>query len=183
MRIEISLRSQEETADAEQRQADHEQAGDGAAIKGRTEGGLGSDGGSLGRANVGDDRHAHSDEAGQHGTDRADEEADGGRAAGHPAEDHALGDKNKSEDQNRDDADCLDLAREIGLSAFLHCTGNFLHGRRARVHGLDLERKNHRGGDSYQAEDERGGYSVLEEKCIHNGKYENDDSMLREAEA
>ena len=62
--------------DAEQREADDEHAGDGAAAEGDVERRADAAARGLGHAGVGAHRHVHADVAGGAGQDAADQEAD-----------------------------------------------------------------------------------------------------------
>ncbi len=117
---------------AEQRQASHQHAGDGAgAERHRQALGQGLRGG-LRRAHVGAHRDVHADEAGNAREHRADQEADGDQ----PAEQIA----NEQKDRHAGDGDGRVLARQIGLRTFLNGCGDLLHAGSAGVsgeHGLD----------------------------------------------
>ena len=76
-------------------------------------------GGRLSGAHVGAHRHVHADEAGRARQHRADREADRDQPAERQADDE--------EDDDADHADGGVLALEIGLRAFAHGGGNFLH--------------------------------------------------------
>ncbi len=95
--------------DAEQRQAGHEHAGDGAGLEGELKpAGERADRGLRG-AHVGAHRHVHADEAGHAREHRADQEADADQPAEQIADDQ--------EDHDADDGDGGVLALEIGLRA------------------------------------------------------------------
>jgi hypothetical protein len=169
LHAEVGVRGEIKAADAEQRQADHKQARDRAPVEGHAQGALGADRRGLRRAHVGDDRHAHADEAGQQRAARADDEADGGRTAGLPAQDVALGNENEDEDHHGDDADGLDLAGEIGLRAFFNRPGDFAHDGRAGIHSLHFQGENDGGQDGQDAQRECDENAVLKKECFHGG--------------
>ena len=104
---------------AEQREAHHEQAGDGAAAEGDVERGAHAAASGLGHAGVGPHRHVHADVAGGAREDAADDEADG---------DVAVLDEDQGDGQ--DDADPGDdrvLAVQVGPGALLDGAGDALH--------------------------------------------------------
>ena len=112
---------------AEQREAHHEQAGDGAAAEGDVERGADAAAGGLGHAGVGAHRHVHADVAGGAREDAADHEADG---------DVAVLDEDQGDGQ--DDAHGGDdrvLAVQVGARALLDGAGDALHLGVARREG------------------------------------------------
>ena len=112
-------------SDAEQRQAGHEHAGDGAGLEGKLKAAGERADRRLGGADVGAHRHVHADEARHAREHRADQEAD----ADEPAEQIA----DDQEDHDADDGDGGVLALEIGLRAFAHRGGDLLHPGVARI--------------------------------------------------
>jgi hypothetical protein len=104
---------------AEQREARHQEAGDGAGLERDLEAaGERRDRGLRG-AHIGAHRDVHADEAGEAREHRPDGEAD----ADQPAEENA----DDQEDHDADDADGGVLPPQIGLRALAHRRGNFLH--------------------------------------------------------
>ena len=78
-RVVAAAQEPEEAADAEQAEADHQHAGDGAAAEGDVERRADALGGGLRGAHVGAHRDVHADEAAGAGEHGADDEADGGQ--------------------------------------------------------------------------------------------------------
>jgi hypothetical protein len=114
---------------AEQTQAHHQHAGDGAAAERDLQGGVHALVGGLGGAQVGAHRDVHADVAGGAGQHRAEREADGGqRAQGHPQAD---------EQHRTDDADGGVLTVEIGACALLDGSRDLDHARIALRLGQD----------------------------------------------
>ena len=116
--------------DAEQREAGDQKSGHRARLEGDVEAAGERLGRRLGGAHVGPHRDVHADEARRAGQDRADQEADRHRPR-----------QQQAEDDEDDHADCGDggvLALQIGLRAFAHRGGNFLHPRRAAIGGHQL---------------------------------------------
>ncbi len=111
--------------DAEQRQARHQHAGDGAGLEGEFKSAGQRRGRGLRGAHIGAHRDVHADEAGSARQHRADQEAD--------RDQHAEEIGQQREDHDADHADGHVLALEIGLRAFVHRRGDFLHPRIAGV--------------------------------------------------
>ena len=121
--------------DAEEREAGHQQPGDGAGAEGDGEAGGERLRGGLRRAHIGAHRDEHADEAGGAREDRADGEAEGGdRRKQEPGDD---------EDDDADDGDGRVLAGEIGGGALADGGGNLLH---AGVAGIGREHRLDRPG-------------------------------------
>ena len=111
--------------DAEQRQAGHEHAGDGAGLERKLKpAGERADRGLRG-AHVGAHRDVHADEARHARQHRADQEADADQPAEQTADDQ--------EDHDADDGDGGVLALEIGLRALAHRGRDLLHPRAAGI--------------------------------------------------
>ena len=107
------------TGHAEQAEANHQHAGDGAALEGDVERFVEADARGFRGAHVGAHRDVHADVAGRAGQHRADHEADRGRHAKEDADQHG---------QHRaDHADGRVLTVQISLGAFLHRGGNLAH--------------------------------------------------------
>ncbi len=117
----VRLQQGEVAGNAEQAEADHQKAGDGAALEGDLQRVVQADARRLGGAHVGAHRDVHADDAAGARKDRADEEAPGRRPAepGHQADDE--------EQHDADDGDGLVLAPEIRGRAFAHRGGDFAH--------------------------------------------------------
>ncbi len=118
-----------EARHAEEAQADHQHAGDGAAAERDRERLVEAGARGFGRAHVRAHRHVHADVARESGQDRAHGEAAGRAAA-----------ERKPDDDEQDDADDADrrvLAVEIRLGAGLDRGGDLLHPRVARGLGED----------------------------------------------
>ena len=114
-----------ETGHAQQAQAHHQHAGDGAAPKGYVQRRANALGGGLRGAHVGAHRHVHADEAAgarEHGTD---DKADGGLAVEEDADQHRQ--------HHADDGNGLVLPCQIGGGPRLDGGGNLLHAGVARV--------------------------------------------------
>ena len=122
----LPVRTQEAVVagDAEQRQADHQQAGDRAALEGDVERRRNAAAGRLGDPGVGPYREVHPDEAGRAGEEAADHEADRSLVV--------LEDPEHDRERHRDGGDDRVLTGEIGLGAFLHRSRDFLHALVAR---------------------------------------------------
>ena len=120
---------------AEQRQAGHQHAGDGAGAERDFEPAGERLGRGLRGAHIGAHRHVHADEAGRAGQDGADRKADGDQPAEEIADDQ--------EDDDADDGDRRILPLQIGLRALADGRGDFLHflaagiGREHRARGPD----------------------------------------------
>ena len=105
--------------DAEQREAGHQHAGDGAGPEGELKAaGERADRGLRG-AHIGAHRDVHADEAGGARQDGADRKADGDQPAEEIADDQ--------EDDDADDGDGGVLPLQIGLRALADGRGDFLH--------------------------------------------------------
>jgi hypothetical protein len=104
---------------ADQREAGHQQARDGAGAEGHRQALLQALGGRLGRAHVGAHRDQHPGEARQARQHRADQEA----GAGQRADQHAHGDK----DDHAHHGDGGVLPLQVGLGPFLNGGGDLLH--------------------------------------------------------
>ena len=105
---------------AQQGQADHQHAGDGAGFEGNVQTARQALGlGGFGGAHVGADRDVHADVAGDARQDGADEVADGHGHAQLQAEQDA--------DHGADDGDGRVLAVQVSARAFLNGARNFLH--------------------------------------------------------
>ena len=100
-------------------EADHQHAGDGAALEGDVEGFVDAGFGCLGGAHIGANRDEHADEAGQAGEKRADGKADGGLGA--------EGGKERHEHDRTDHGDDGVLALHVGAGTFLDGCGDLLH--------------------------------------------------------
>ena len=104
---------------AEQPQADHQDAGDGAAAEGHGQCRVQAGAGRLRGAQVGPHRHVHADVAGGAGEQRADEEAEAGAPAQAEAQDQ--------EQHQAHERDSLVLAVQVGGGALLYGGGDFAH--------------------------------------------------------
>ena len=116
--------------DAEQREADDEQAGDGAAAEGDVERRRDAAARGLGHAGVGAHRHVHADVAGRAREDRADHEADG--------DVDVLDEDQRDRDDDADDGDQRVLAVQVGPRARLDGGGDALH---LRVAGRERQQR------------------------------------------
>ncbi len=108
-----------EQGHADQAQANHQHAGDGAAAEGDVERFIDALGGRLRCTHIGAHRHIHADEAAQAGQDGADGEADG-----------RLGAQRKEQGDKQHDADNGNgfvLAGQVSGRPFLDGECNFLH--------------------------------------------------------
>jgi hypothetical protein len=114
---------------AQQAQAHHQHAGDGAAAKGHVQRRADAVGGGLRGAHVGAHRDVHADEAAGAREHGADHEADGRLAVEKDADQHGQ--------HHADDGDGLVLARQVGRRARLDGGGDFLHAGVAGVFGQD----------------------------------------------
>jgi hypothetical protein len=104
--------NQEEDAHAQQAQAHHQHAGDGAALEGDVQRRADALGGRLRGAHVGAHRHVHADEAAGARQHRAEHEADGRLGA----QEH--GDQHRQ--HHADDGDGAVLPRQVGRGALLN---------------------------------------------------------------
>ena len=141
--------------DAQERQARHQHAGDGARLEGEFEAAGQRLGGGLRDPHIGAHRHVHADEAGGAREQRADQEADGDQPAERETED--------DEDHHADHGDGGVLALEIGLRAFAHGLGNLLHLLAAGVGAQ------HRAGGPDAIEDREHATADDHPQCIHGG--------------
>jgi hypothetical protein len=116
-----------EAGHAQQAQAHHQHAGDGAAAEGHVQRRADALGGGLRGAHVGAHRDVHADEAAGAREHRADDEADGGLAVEEDADQHRQ--------HHADDGDGLVLPRQVGGRAGLDGGCDLLHAGIARVLG------------------------------------------------
>ena len=151
---EHGIGAEVKSAHAQQRQPDHQQAGDRTAVERHPQRRLGAEGRSLGRADIGDHRHAHADVAGKQRTGCTDEkpERSGTR----------LENEDQDEKPRRDAADGENLPAKISLRPFLDRPGDFAHLRRAGIGPANFkgEADSHRDGDNAQRQG--GGDTVLQ---------------------
>ena len=119
--VRAHLRQHEEIAgDAEQAQADHEHAGNGAAAECDVERRIDALGGRLGGADVGAHGNVHADVPGQARENGTDREADGHCPV-------AKAEAQDEEQHHADDRDRRVLAVHVGLCAFLDAGSDLLH--------------------------------------------------------
>ena len=117
-------------------------------------------GGGLRGAHVGAHRDVHADEASKAGQDGANGKANRGPLAEQQPGDH--------EDHHPDDADGRVLTVEIGLCAFAHGSGNFLHTGRAGVRGHQAARRHDAVHDGERAcEHDQQSAVVMLNPCVH----------------
>ena len=135
----------EDAPHAEQRQGDHQEAGDGATAHGHAHRADEAGAGRGRGAQVGLDADEHADDAGGHGARGADQEGDGRADAQRQAADAGVGDVRSLDDgddgadhqraEEREDADGRVLATDEGDRALVDGGGHVLHGLRALVLG------------------------------------------------
>jgi hypothetical protein len=118
--------------DGQKAEAHHQHAGDGAGAKGHRQARCEAGARGFRRAHIGAHRNIHADITGRARQRRADQEADGDL----PAEEN----EGENEDHHAHHGDGRILPVEIGLGAFLHRGGDFLH---ARVAGAQTEHGSH----------------------------------------
>jgi hypothetical protein len=135
------------TGDAEQAEADHQHAGNGATLEGDVERFIEADGGGLRGTHVGAHRDVHADVAGSTGQHGADDEADGGGSTEENPDHHG---KCDADDRNR-----RVLAVEVGLSPLLHGAGNRTHAIIAGRLGQNPLAGDPAVGDSHHGADQR----------------------------
>ena len=125
----MPVRNRKKIVDAQQAQADHQHAGDRAALEGDVERRADALGGGLRGAHVGAHRDVHADEAAGARQHRAEHEADGGGAVEEDAD--------QDGQHHADDGDGLVLPRQVGGRALLDRAGDFLHAGIAGVLAQD----------------------------------------------
>ena len=110
--------------------------------------------GGRGDADVGLGGQAHAQVADQGGEDGADDEED--RAS--PADGRRVGGQQEEEpeDEHDEDAERLELAREVGLGAFLHGSADLLHLLGTGVRGQDLTPEDESHDERHQRDDRDG---------------------------
>ena len=118
-RAQHFARDRVENSNGEQREPDHKQAGDRAAIECHAQRFRARFRRRLRRAHIREHGDAHSDKAGRERTCGADDKADSRRVI--------LEEEEQKENDDRDDADGDDLPVQICLRAFLHGSGDLTH--------------------------------------------------------
>jgi len=121
---EVPFQHRVVTGNSQQTEANHQHAGDSAALEGNIERFVETDSCGLGRAHVGANRDVHADIAGstrKHGTDNESNRR--GRAEENP---------DNYGEYDTDNTNRSVLAVQIGLRAFLNGCGNCLHAIVAR---------------------------------------------------
>jgi hypothetical protein len=132
---------------AQQAQAHHQHAGDGAAAEGHVQRRPDALGGRLRGAHVGAHRHVHADEAAGAREHRADHEADGRLDVQYHADQHRQ--------HHADDGDGLVLPGQVGCRAGLDGRRDLLHAGVARRPGQDPAARPEAVDDGDQPADER----------------------------
>ena len=125
--VAVADQEPEEAGHAQQAQADHQHAGDGAAAKSHVECRADALGGGLRGAHVGAHRDVHADEAAGAREHGAEHEPDGALAVEE--------DTDQDGEHHAHDRDRLVLPGEVGRRAGLNRPGDFLHAGIARVLG------------------------------------------------
>ena len=144
--------------DAEQRQADDEHAGDGAAAERGLQRRRDAAAGGLGDAGVGPHRDVHADEAGRAGQDAADQEAD--------RHVDVLQEDQDDEQHQRDAGDDGVLAVQVGARALLDRAGDLLHPLVARRQRQQLARGHRAVDHGERRADERDDDAVVSQKVL-----------------
>ena len=128
LRMLQAAEEEEEHADAEQRERDDHQAGNGAAAQGGLESAAQAGAGSAGRADIGPDGDEHAGKAGEPGTDGADQKADDdlvGEGSGERRE--PVSNKEEYGKHHGNDGDGAVLPGHERLSPLADGVGDFLH--------------------------------------------------------
>ena len=117
--VAVADEEPEEQAHAQQAQAHHQHAGDGAALEGDIERRADAPRGGLRGAHIGAHRDVHADEAAGPREHRTDDKADCGGAVEEDADEHRQ--------HHPNDGDRLVLSRQVGCRTLLNRTGDLLH--------------------------------------------------------
>ena len=145
--VAVADQEPEEPGHAQQAQAHHQHAGDGAAAESHVKCRANALGGGLRGAHVGAHRHVHANEAAGAREHGADHEADGAQAV----QKH----RNQNGQHDADDGNGFVLPCQVGGRTGLNGGGNFLHAGIARVLGKNPAAGPKAVADGDQAADKR----------------------------